>query len=98
MLVQALLILLSPSRQSVSVFTVERVASEFTHDERLLIPGLPFYSVGLFRQTVVPAHVFVTAQHVEVLPERVVYHLRLLADVMTLHGSRPARGVPRRAG
>src|SRR5438105_9258671 len=80
MLVEVLLIFLSPSRQSVAVFTIERVAAEFTHDERLLIHSLPFYSVSLFRQTVVPAHVLVTAQHVEVLAERVIYHLRLLAN------------------
>src|SRR5437660_11907416 len=85
MLVQVLLILLGPSRQSITMISVERAAAKLTHDERFLILRFPFQSIGLFRQTVVPSHILITAEHAQVLSERVIYHFRLIIYIVTLH-------------
>src|SRR6185503_19603482 len=64
MLVDALLILLGPSRRRITMMTEQSIAAKFTHHERLLILRAPLQSIRFLRQTIVPTDILVTPKHV----------------------------------
>ena len=88
MLIDAFLILFRPPGQGVTMFSVGRFAAKFRHDQGLLILHFPGDPIGFFRQAIVPPYIFVTAEYIDVLSERVVYHLRFVIYIVTLHRRR----------
>src|SRR6266404_706614 len=59
MLVQVCLILLSPACKFVAVKTEERVATEFAHDEGLIVSRAPIHLVRVRRKVNIPTDVLV---------------------------------------
>src|SRR5215216_7043113 len=88
MAIKVLLVLFGPASQSVAVMVEESVTAELTHHERFLVLRFPLESIGFVRQTIVPPDVLVTSEHVEVLSQWIVDHLRRRVEVVTLHGGR----------
>src|ERR1700730_17679177 len=84
MLIQILLVLFGPSHARITVIAEKRVTTKFADDERLVLGDLPGQAVGLLRQSIVPADIFVAPEHVEVFAKWIINQLRVGVRVMAL--------------
>ena len=70
--VEIRLILLGPTLARVPVLAVRRIGSKFTDNQRLVVLALPLEAIRIFRMPEIPAQIFVEAQNVEALSNRII--------------------------
>jgi hypothetical protein len=71
MLKQVVLIFLSPAFLGIAVPSGHSTAAKFTYDQRLIEARLPLQFVGVFRMSPVPPQIFVEAENIERVSQRI---------------------------